>query len=587
MTCQRLFLICIGVGLILIALSISPFTFHGTEIKYFLFQSLSLIALLLFIAQKVFTSPRGDAQSRRSSFILLLVLFCLNWGSIIWSEYRLASSLRALSLSFYLLWAALVLVTVKSERDLAWLFKAYLGAGLLAALAAPIYYLGFSKTHPFAQPWGFPTGNRDFLAGLLLVPLGITFARAILHLCIKKDCKRGLAFLGLGAFLLIIFYLTGAKAGIVGLAVVFFVVLLFVLPRRAKVTVFLCVIIIIGSSLVMYKSLPRVSEWLHSKYAYRSLVQRYYFWDWSLRMIAQRPIIGWGAGTFVAANGPFSSIDRFYHLHQKGPFFLFADFTAHSHNEFLEVLVELGLLGLGIYLFLLFWVGAKGAAGTKKITVATTRFSLYGLLAGFIGLCVQSLFSVGLRYWDLAPFFWTCVGVLLAAGSLGKGEKAPSLARLNLRGKEVRLAIFLLLACLATFFWYGVVWKGFRAQMNLYRADILREKDKYAQAVPYYRKARDDAFIYADLLRGQYDLSKVLLKLGRWPEARKTLETVNSLAPDFIYTNLLLGQVYEHLGEKEKALIFFRRYQRQNPYDERTPKKIQALVREIEGADVP
>jgi len=123
--------------------------------------------------------------------------------------------------------------------------------------------------------------------------------------------------------------------------------------------------------------------------------------------------------------------------------------------------------------------------------------------------------------------------------------------------------------------------------MNLYRADILRKKDKYAQAVPYYRKARDDAFIYADLLRGQYDLSKVLLKLGRWQEARKTLETVNSLAPDFIYTNLLLGQVYEHLGEKEKALIFFRRYQRQNPYDQRTPKKIQALVREIEGADVP
>ena len=587
MTCQRLSLICIGVGLILVALAISPYTFHGTEVKYFLFQTFSLIALLLFIAQKFFSSQGRDGPRRHCSFILLLAFLSLNWGSIIWSEYRLASCFRALSLSFYLLWAALVLVIVKSEKDLAWLFRAYLGAGLLAALAAPVYYLGFSKAHPFAQHWGFPTGNRDFLAGLLLVPLGITFAQAVLHLCIKKHWKQGLAISGLGAFFLIIFYLTGSKAGIVALAAVFFVVLLLVLPRRARVILLLAALIIIGSVPVIYKILPRASGWLRSKYAYRSLRQRYYFCNWSLRMIAQKPLLGWGSGTFVAANGPFSSIDRFRYLHQKGPYYLFADFTAHSHNEFLEVLMELGLLGLGVYLFLLFWVGAKGVAGTRKVTMPTTRFCLYGLFGGFIGLCVQSLFSVGLRYWDLAPYFWTCIGVLLVAGSLGEGERAPSAVPLGLREKKVRLVIFLILVGLAIFFWYRVVWKGFRAQMYLYRADILTKRDKYPQAVPYYRKAREDAFIYSDLVRGQYDLGKVLFKLGRWQEARDTLKRVDSLAADFIYTNLLLGQVYEHLGEKEKALIFLRRYQRQNPYDSRTPKKIEALIKEIKGVDVP
>jgi len=123
--------------------------------------------------------------------------------------------------------------------------------------------------------------------------------------------------------------------------------------------------------------------------------------------------------------------------------------------------------------------------------------------------------------------------------------------------------------------------------MYLYRADILAKRDKYAQAVPYYRKAADDAFVYSDLLRGQYDLGEVLFELGRWQEVRDTLERVDSLAADFIYTNLLLAQAYEHLGQKEKALIFFRRYQRQNPYDSRTLEKIEALVKEIEGGDVP
>jgi hypothetical protein len=307
-------------------------------------------------------------------------------------------------------------------------------------------------------------------------------------------------------------------------------------------------------------------------------------------MAAERPLLGWGAGNFVAANGPFSSIDRFRFLHQKGPFFLFADFTVHSHNEFLEILVELGVVGLGVYLFLLFWVALKGAAGSKKITMPAIRFSLYGLLGGFIGLSVQSFFSVGLRYWDQAPYFWTSVGMLLAAGAVGslkQGEKVPPLLRLSLRGWVVRLVIFLMLAALVIFFWYQVVWRGFNAQMDLYQADILSEKGEYARAVPYYHKAKDGAFIYSDLVRSQYGLSGALLRLGRWPEAKDALETVNSLCADFIYTNLLLAQVYEHLGEKKKALVFFRRYQRQNPYDERLPEKIEALVKEIEGGDAP
>ncbi|KPJ63037.1 MAG: hypothetical protein AMS15_01925 [Planctomycetes bacterium DG_23] len=587
MTCRRLSLILIGVGLILVTLGISPFTFHGTEIKYFLLQSLSLIILLLFIAQKFFISPADDALRKEGSFILLLVYFSLNWASLIWSEYRLASSFRALSLSFYLLWAVLVLVTIKREQDLAWFLRAYLGAGLLAALVALIYYLGFSKTRPLAQPWHFPTGNRDFLAGLLLVPLGIAFARAVFHFFRKKNWKRGLAFSGLSLFLLIIFGLTGSKAGILGLAVVFFVVLLFILPRQAKVAITLAAFIMAGSALLIYKSFPPASQWLHSKYAYRSLRQRYYFWDWSLRMVSRKPLLGWGAGTFVAANGPFSSIDRFRYLHEEGPYFLFADATVHSHNEFLEVLVELGVVGLGVYLLLLLWVGIKGATGSKTITGATTRFSLYGLFGGFIGLCVQSFFSVGLRYWDLAPYFWACVGALLAAGSLRKTEKAPYPASFSIKGKHLRLVIFLVLVSLAAFFWYLVGWKGFTAQMDLYEADVLRIKGEYARAVPYYRKAKEDAFIYADLLRGQYALGKILLNFGRWQEARDTLETVNSLAADFIYTNYFLGEVYDNLGEKEKALTYFRRYQRQNPYDQSISRRIEALVRENRGGEEP
>jgi len=67
-----------------------------------------------------------------------------------------------------------------------------------------------------------------------------------------------------------------------------------------------------------------------------SMGQRYTFWEYSIKLIAEKPLLGHGTGSFAKE---YERIAHNEHLITKNP-----------HNEFLMISVQLGLLGLLIYL---------------------------------------------------------------------------------------------------------------------------------------------------------------------------------------------------------------------------------------------
>ena len=64
--------------------------------------------------------------------------------------------------------------------------------------------------------------------------------------------------------------------------------------------------------------------------------QRYTFWEYSIKLIAEKPLLGHGTGSFAKE---YERSAHNEHLITKNP-----------HNEFLMISVQLGLLGLLIYL---------------------------------------------------------------------------------------------------------------------------------------------------------------------------------------------------------------------------------------------
>ncbi|MBK7656336.1 MAG: O-antigen ligase family protein [Betaproteobacteria bacterium] len=99
----------------------------------------------------------------------------------------------------------------------------------------------------------------------------------------------------------------------------------------------------------------------------------------ALPMVKERPLLGFGAGTFYTSFLPFQSPDL------KG-------FWNHPHNDFMEIAVDTGLLGLGLLVLLCIlavwhaWQALRGpfdelrfAAGLACI-LALTCMGIHGMV---------------------------------------------------------------------------------------------------------------------------------------------------------------------------------------------------------------
>ena len=102
-----------------------------------------------------------------------------------------------------------------------------------------------------------------------------------------------------------------------------------------------------------------------------SMGQRYMFWRYSLKLIAEKPLFGHGTGSFKKEYQRVASSELFV--------------TKNPHNEFLMIGVQLGLLGLLIYIGFL----ASQFFYAKKLP-DKEKWLAHGLL---LSLVVTSLFN--------------------------------------------------------------------------------------------------------------------------------------------------------------------------------------------------
>ena len=93
-----------------------------------------------------------------------------------------------------------------------------------------------------------------------------------------------------------------------------------------------------------------------------------------------------------------------------------------THNEFLQIAVELGLLALAA--FLLFWLLFALRLGKclKAHTGEAEFYLLLGAGSGILGTLFNSLFTFPLQTVTSATLFWSTAGLLLARCIPGNGQ---------------------------------------------------------------------------------------------------------------------------------------------------------------------
>lgn len=227
--------------------------------------------------------------------------------------------------------------------------------------------------------------NPNLFAEYLILAIPITITRFI-----NRDIKYKLVYLIAFVIQLSALVLTFSRGGWLGLIIgLGFFVLLLRKDLIIKLIPFgLISLFFIPSSIMMrFKSIGNLAD--------SSNYYRFQIWQKSVQIVKDFYLTGVGLG--------YESFRNISNLYIK-------DFTPyHAHNTYLELAIEIGLLGLIIFLVLL----VKGIIDVKKQKLCKNKIYTAGLVSGIIALFVHGIAEHVLYNPKIVFQFWVVLGLLI------------------------------------------------------------------------------------------------------------------------------------------------------------------------------
>ncbi|HVE87844.1 MAG TPA: O-antigen ligase family protein [Myxococcales bacterium] len=349
-------------------------------------------ALILFSALTLASS----AWSIFPAGTRVLGVECLKYVGIYLTVVNLARTPRRLAI----LCGALVLASmVTSVGALRWYFA---GQGLVEGYRAR--WVGL-----YADP------NRMAMTLGLVVPLGLAFASRKAMAWPMRALSMASVALAVAA--IVVSYSRGGFAGL-AVAAGFWVV------RERRFDRTLVVALAAATLLVMAPS----SYWSRagSVSGFRedaSAMGRVHAWTVASRINADRPLLGTGAGTFRLAWPRYAPPE--------------ARRAYEAHNVFLQVLAELGWVGLLLFLGFI-GAGMEGAwRASRDDAVGWLARALAASAAGYLVCSVSAGFLGG------SAHFYALFGLAAAAHRLARAPAEPAVARGSAPGLEEKAPLAL------------------------------------------------------------------------------------------------------------------------------------------------
>ena len=138
-----------------------------------------------------------------------------------------------------------------------------------------------------------------------------------------------------------------------------------------------------------------------------SINTRLLIWRNTYQMIKDKPLLGLGIGTFK-----MNYLDYQAEFLKNNPDYIkYWTFPRDAHNEYLQIGAELGLLGLGIFIAIIFIFYSTTLNFLRKEKNSKNRLVSWGLLMGISCFLIHSLFSFPLHVPALGSTFFTIIGL--------------------------------------------------------------------------------------------------------------------------------------------------------------------------------
>jgi len=243
--------------------------------------------------------------------------------------------------------------------------------------------------------------------------------------------------------------------------------------------------------------------------------------------------------------------------------------TLSSHNSYLDLLSETGILGFACLMVFLYAFFASGLRLLRRTNARKERIIICGILCGMLLVCLADIFTPSTRWESFAAVFWVMLGIGFGVFETMKKEMLTVISpKKFVRSLEIICGILVLLIFLETgsygiYYFIGAVYNN-KGLVNASMGENLMTRNEYDKskqdlthvAKAYYLSAISDykrALWYnPTFLTSYYKMAHAYSQIGDENNAIKTYKELQRYAPDYSQVHYNLGVLHWALGQKTK-----------------------------------
>ena len=271
--------------------------------------------------------------------------------------------------------------------------------------------------------WQVGTG-RDFVRGYLPMLL-IGLVRATATFSDPNTIGVYLSALAPLIFGLVLYYFKGRRKllygffsliGLLGIALTYsrptllgvYVALLFLaINKRSKWLIGGSIVLILVAPFLLPKSVKQFAKEVnYNPVRFMCNDDRIAIFRNSLQMIKASPVVGHGANTFMKNYKKYKEVPEHLNI-------VTADFC-YAHDNFLQIAGDIGLVGLGVFFWLLYAMFKGCGLIYSKLNDYEFKITLLSLIACQIAFIVNGLTESSLNSSRVAVVFWYLIGFSFA-----------------------------------------------------------------------------------------------------------------------------------------------------------------------------
>lgn len=399
MKMQRFLLFVLGVLVVLV-----PIFFNTATDSIFTFNKTSVFQLgVLLILALVFFTDNFDIRfiwkKYRTILLVLFSYFVVLMLATFFSESFFVSFFgadRQQGLLQYLFYFSFVLLSfglITKKKYFLMLIYWIIGGALLVSVVGIFEKLGFNLLNytVFDEGIASTLGHPSFLGAFIVMTIPLTIVYFFLA---KSSLHRQITLVAILIQILALYFTQtrGAMVAFIGSVVFSGIVILIKYKKKrmlysSLILIVLVVGIIIGTG--YHKELVNFET--------GSGALRVLWAEQTIDAIGQKPLLGYGLemqeDVLVRHYDPIQGVYSFYNL-----------LTDRVHNEFLDIALTTGVVGLITYLVLIVYTFYRAIKYYLSSKDSSQSFIVLGLMSGLFAYLLQGMFSFSVT--ALCLYFW-------------------------------------------------------------------------------------------------------------------------------------------------------------------------------------